>query len=415
MIAPSSGGASRVTSYTPDSRTPLRPIGRAGRETWRGHLVPLDGLRGLAILLVMLVHFTTDMEVPVGSIAAGVRSAFQFGWTGVDLFFVLSGFLITGILVDNKGSGRYFSAFYARRALRILPVYFLAVFAAFHVLPRFFQGFDTGGIRTEAAFWLFLTNFRDLPYQLARTVGHFWSLAIEEQFYLMWPLVVFLSSRTQARRIALLTVILSPILRYVALRAGVSGGDVYHFTPFRLDGLATGAFIALVLREPGGRSELDRMSKIAGPIALAVAMVLYGPIPIPEPVSLQFDFSIGFSALCIGFGALLTRVVLAHPRSFLARVLSRRGLVTLGTYSYAMYLVHVPLLRVVSKVGVPPQWPGSQRWPLLWVFGYTAALGVLTLAAAMVSWHLCEKHFLALKRRFPYAERARRAPFDQAA
>jgi len=415
MIAPSSGGASRVTSYTPDSRTPLRPIGRAGRETWRGHLVPLDGLRGVAILLVMLVHFTTDMEVPVGSIAAGVRSAFQFGWTGVDLFFVLSGFLITGILVDNKGSGRYFSAFYARRALRILPVYFLAVFAAFHVLPRFFQGFDTGGIRTEAAFWLFLTNFRDLPYQLARTVGHFWSLAIEEQFYLMWPLVVFLSSRTQARRIALLTVILSPILRYVALRAGVSGGDVYHFTPFRLDGLATGAFIALVLREPGGRSELDRMSRIAGPIALAVAMVLYGPIHIPEPLSLRLDFSIGFSALCIGFGALLTRVVLADSRSSLARVLSWRGLVTLGTYSYAMYLVHVPLLRVVSKVGVPPQWPGSQRWPLLWVFGYTAALGVLTLAAAMVSWHLCEKHFLALKRRFPYAERARRAPFDQAA
>ena len=404
-----------MSSYTPDSRTSLRPIGRAGRETWRGHLVPLDGLRGVAILLVMLVHFTTDMEVPVGSIAAGVRSAFQFGWTGVDLFFVLSGFLITGILVDNKGSGRYFSAFYARRALRILPVYFLAVFAAFHVLPRFFQGFDTGGIRTEAAFWLFLTNFRDLPYQLARTVGHFWSLAIEEQFYLMWPLVVFLSSRTQARRIALLTVILSPILRYVALRAGVSGGDVYHFTPFRLDGLATGAFIALVLREPGGRSELDRMSRIAGPIALAVAMVLYGPIHIPEPLSLRLDFSIGFSALCIGFGALLTRVVLADSRSSLARVLSWRGLVTLGTYSYAMYLVHVPLLRVVSKVGVPPQWPGSQRWPLLWVFGYTAALGVLTLAAAMVSWHLCEKHFLALKRRFPYAERARRAPFDQAA
>jgi peptidoglycan/LPS O-acetylase OafA/YrhL len=415
MTAPSSRGASRVSSYTPDSRTPARPAGRAGGETWRGHLVPLDGLRGLAILLVMLVHFTTDMELPAGSIAVGVRSAFQFGWTGVDLFFVLSGFLITGILVDNKGSGRYFSAFYARRALRILPVYFLAVFAAFHVLPRFFQGFDTGGIRTEAAFWLFLTNFKDLPYQLARTVGHFWSLAIEEQFYLMWPLVVFLSSRTQARRIALLTVILSPILRYVALRAGVSGGAVYHFTPFRLDGLATGAFIALALREPGGRSELDRISRLAGPIALAVALMLYGPVHIPEPLSLQLDFSIGFSALCIGFGALLTRVVLADPRSSLARVLSRRGLVTLGTYSYAMYLVHVPLLRVVSKVGVPPQWPGSQRWPLLWLFGYTASLGVLTLVAAMVSWHLCEKHFLALKRRFPYAAPARRAPYEQAA
>ena len=414
MTAPSSG-ASAVATYARDPRPEKRRPDRANGEAWRGHFIPLDGLRGLAILLVLLLHFTTDMELPAGTVAAGVRSAFQIGWIGVDLFFVLSGFLITGILVDNKGSGRYFSAFYARRALRILPVYFLAVFAAFHLLPRVFQDFDTGGVRTEAAFWLFLTNFKELPYQLARTVGHFWSLAIEEQFYLMWPLVVFLTSSTRARRIALLTVVLSPVLRYVALRAGVSGGSVYHFTPFRLDGLATGAFIALSMRDPAARAGLDRLSKIAGAIALVVAAALYGPVHVPEPLSTQLDFSIGFSSLCIGFGALLTRVVLSRPGSSLARVLSWRGLVTLGTYSYAMYLVHVPLLRVVSKVAVPPQWSGGARFPLLWVFGYTAVLGVLTLGAAMVSWHLCEKHFLALKRHFPYGARERRAPYDQAA
>ena len=410
-----SSGASVVSTYTPDHQRDPRQAVRPRGEAWRGHLIPLDGLRGLAILLVLLLHFTTDMEIPAGTVAAGVRSAFQIGWIGVDLFFVLSGFLITGILVDNKGGRRYFSAFYARRALRILPVYFLAVFATFHLLPRVFQDFDTGGARTEAAFWLFLTNFRELPYQLARTVGHFWSLAIEEQFYLMWPLVVFLSSRTRARRIALLAVMLSPLLRYVALRAGVSGASVYHFTPFRLDGLATGAFIALSMRDPAARAGLDRLSRIAGSIALLVAAVLYGPVHLPEPLSTQLAFSIGFSSLCIGFGALLTRVVLSEPDSRLARVLSWRGLVTLGTYSYAMYLVHVPLLRVVSKVAVPPQWPGSERYPLLWVFGYTAALGVLTLGVAMVSWHLCEKHFLALKRHFPYDAPAQPAPYDRAA
>jgi peptidoglycan/LPS O-acetylase OafA/YrhL len=355
------------------------------------------------------------MDIPAGTVAAGVRSAFQIGWIGVDLFFVLSGFLITGILVDNKGSGRYFSTFYARRALRILPVYFLAVFAAFHLLPHLLQDFDTGGARTEAAFWLFLTNFKDLPYQLARTVGHFWSLAIEEQFYLMWPLVVFVSSRGGARRIALLTVILSPVLRYIALRAGVSVGSVYHFTPFRLDGLATGAFIALSLREPAARGGLDRLANIAGSAALLVAAIIYGPVHLPEPVYTHLRFSIGFSSLCIGFGALLTRVLLSRPESSLARVLSWRGLVTLGTYSYAMYLVHVPLLRVVSKVGLPPQWAGSQRWPTLWVIGYSAVLALVTLAAAMVSWHLCEKHFLALKRHFPYGTRKRQATYDHAA
>jgi peptidoglycan/LPS O-acetylase OafA/YrhL len=415
MTAPPATGAPATGMYTPDSARRAHQSARGRGEAWRGHFVPLDGLRGLAILLVLLLHFTTDMTPPNGSVASSVRSAFQVGWIGVDLFFVLSGFLITGILVDNKGSGRYFSAFYARRALRILPVYFLAVFAAFHLLPRFFQGFDAGGMRTEAAFWLFLQNFKELPYQLSRTVGHFWSLAIEEQFYLMWPLVVFLTSPGKARRIALATVVLSPIVRFVALQGGVPGSSVYHYTPFRLDGLATGAFIALSMRDPAARATLERWSRAVGVVALAAALVLYGPLHMPEALALKLDFSIGFSSLCVGFGALLTRVLLARTDSRLARVLSSRGLVTLGTYSYAMYLVHVPLLRVVSKVAVPPQWPGAERFPLLWVIGYTAVLGLLTLAAAMVSWHLCEKHFLALKRHFPYGAPAQYASYDRAA
>jgi len=410
MSAPR-GSVEAFAPYSPESQR--TPVNVRRLEPWRGHLVPLDGLRGVAILL--LLHFTTDMTLPAGSVASHVRASLQIGWIGVDLFFVLSGFLITGILVDNRTSGNYFSAFYARRALRILPVYFLAVFAAFHLLPRFFQDFDTGGARTETAFWLFLTNFAELPYQLGRTVGHFWSLAIEEQFYLVWPLVVFLTSRAGARRIALLTVILSPALRYAALLAGVDGASVYHFTPFRLDGLAAGAFIAMSVRDPAARAGLDRLSKIAGSVALVVAAILYGPLHLPEPLSTQLQFSIGFSALCIGFGALLTRVVLTRPDSPLARVLSWRSLVTLGTYSYAMYLLHVPLLRVVSKVGLPPQWAGSGRWPLVWVLGYPAVLGAFTLGSAIVSWHLCEKHFLAQKRYFPYGARLAQAPSERAA
>ena len=405
-----------VEAFAPYRRESQRtPVSVRRREPWRGHLVPLDGLRGVAILLVLLLHFTTDMALPAGSAASQVRASFQIGWIGVDLFFVLSGFLITGILIDNRESGNYFSAFYARRALRILPVYFIAVFAAFHLLPRFFHDFDTGGARTEAGFWLFLTNFTELPDQLGRTVGHFWSLAIEEQFYLVWPLVVYLTSRAGARRIALLTVILSPALRYAALRAGVDGGSVYHFTPFRLDGLAAGAFVAMSVRDPAARAELDRLSKLAGSVALVVTAILYGPIRLPDPLSTHLRFSIGFSALCIGFGAILTRVVLTTPESSLARVLSWRGLVTLGTYSYAMYLVHVPLLRVVSKVGLPPQWAGSERWPLVWVVGYPAVLGAFTLSSAMLSWHLCEKHFLAQKRYFPYGARLAHVPSERAA
>ena len=108
MTAPRTG-IEVFPRYTPDRQRAPSTVAR--NAPWLGHLVPLDGLRGLAILLVLLLHFTTDMTLPTGSVASGVRSAFQIGWIGVDLFFVLSGFLITGILVDNKESGGYFSAF----------------------------------------------------------------------------------------------------------------------------------------------------------------------------------------------------------------------------------------------------------------------------------------------------------------
>src|SRR6478735_7763525 len=97
-------GIEGFSAYTPDARRTPSSVGRD--EPWLGHLVPLDGLRGLAILLVLLLHFTTDMNLPPGSVASGVRSVFQIGWIGVDLFFVLSGFLITGILADNAGAER---------------------------------------------------------------------------------------------------------------------------------------------------------------------------------------------------------------------------------------------------------------------------------------------------------------------
>jgi len=383
---------------------------------WRGHLESLDGLRGLAVLVVMLLHFTTAMTPPADSAAATVRSVFQLGWVGVDLFFVLSGFLITGILADNRGSDRYFSAFYARRALRILPVYVAALVLVFHVVPLVFAPHPQVAPGTELPFWFFVANFRDLPYDVAKLVGHYWSLAIEEQFYLLWPLVVFFASRRTARGIALATIVVEPVLRFVALRMGLDGSAVYHYTPFRLDGLAMGAFVALELREKGGEERLRRWWRLAAGVGFLAVVVYVLPLALPRPFSGDLRLSLTFSAVSVLFGALLTGVVLAregHARHALAHP----ALVTLGTYSYAIYLLHVPLMRILAATGISQTWQLGQRAPLAWVIVYPAAMILLSLLAAMAVWFGYERHFLAFKHRFPYASegsvRQRRLAIDR--
>jgi peptidoglycan/LPS O-acetylase OafA/YrhL len=372
---------------------------------WRGHLRSLDGLRGLAVLVVMLLHFTTAMTPLTGSAAATVRSVFQLGWIGVDLFFVLSGFLITGILADNRGSDRYFSAFYARRALRILPVYVAALVVVFHIVPAVYAPHPAMGRGTELSFWLFVANFRTLPYDVAKLVGHFWSLAIEEQFYLLWPLVVCFASPRAARGIALATIVVEPVLRFAALRMGIDGNAVYHYTPFRLDGLAMGAFVALELREESGAERLRRWWRSAASVGFLGFVVYVLPITLPRPVSSELRLSLTFSAVSVLFGALLTGVVLSREGRA-RRALGHPALVTLGTYSYSIYLLHVPLMRAVAAMGIPQTWQFGQRAPLMWVIAYPAAMILLSLLAAMAVWFGYERHFLAFKHRFPYASEA---------
>ena len=165
------------------------------RRPQAGFIPALDGLRGIAIILVMLHHFTYYR--PTSGIDALIGSVLFFGWTGVDLFFVLSGFLITGILLDTRGSERYFTSFYARRTLRIFPLYYLVLFLAFVVLPKFPAVHPVlagqADVPPQWPYWLYLTNFSIADRGWVHGwVDVAWSLAIEEQFYLVWPLVIWL-------------------------------------------------------------------------------------------------------------------------------------------------------------------------------------------------------------------------------
>ena len=165
------------------------------------HLSGLDGLRGLAIALV-LVHSLTMFVHPVSAGGQLYHAALAFGWSGVQLFFVLSGFLITGILLDTRPTPHYFRNFYIRRALRIFPLYYVTLAVAFIVLPaldRMPQVY-AGDYPHQAFLWLYLSNWR---HDIGGGFSHYWSLALEEQFYLVWPLVVFFCSRPTLLKICI--------------------------------------------------------------------------------------------------------------------------------------------------------------------------------------------------------------------
>ena len=189
------------------------------------HIPALDGLRGVAILMVLWFHYYG----PIYKFCASPFDRFivltiNTGWMGVDLFFALSGFLITGILLDAKGAPHYFRNFYARRALRIFPIYYGFLFVILIVIPRFHQ-YSPGlaqTVRDQAWLWLYGTNIATtfFPIKLAGFL-HTWSLAVEEHFYLVWPAIVLVLNRRQLAVASLCIVVVALITRTLLVWRGL--------------------------------------------------------------------------------------------------------------------------------------------------------------------------------------------------
>jgi peptidoglycan/LPS O-acetylase OafA/YrhL len=379
----------------------------------------LDGIRGAAILLVLVYHCCV---LPARRTVDWVYWFFASnGWVGVDLFFVLSGFLITGILLDAKGSPHYFRNFYARRTLRIFPLYYAVVALSFLVLPRLLPPERVARFGSVAGdeihYWLYLSNFSIARAQEFRhgVLDISWSLAIEEQFYLVWPAVVFLCSRKALFRAAI-GLFAAAFAARVVLRFGFGVGKIpiYVLTPCRVDGLAVGAMLAVLAREPGGLLRLRRPARITAMVsgigALATMIHEFASAPGELDPGRTWSLStIGFSLIAVLFGAVLLLAVTAEPASALARVLGSRVLRVFGTYSYGIYLMHLPLRAVIREVVFGPSWVKAPhfRFPVILgteIFGQILfdliAFGVV-LGVAWISFHVFEKRFLELKRFFP--------------
>ncbi len=401
-----SGSTSRLGAPTaaPEARPPVSPL---AIET--GQRLPLlDGVRGLAIALVLVNNLYPERAAGSTLDTLAVHLT-DFWWVGVDLFFVLSGFLITGILYDTRTGAHYFRNFYARRVLRIVPLYYAVLALIYFVVPH--TGFATSEQlrRLHEQRWYFWAYLANLGYALHGSTGfrtdHFWSLAVEEQFYLVWPVLVWLVERRQLIALCATAMVAGFVLRLTWLLAGMSSTWVYMLTPFRLDGLAVGAAIALLLRAPGGVERLARWAPSVWRVCAPLALVLVAAYEIPRSerwgVVLQV---VGYPAIALAFGALLVFALTARPRSRMSRLLGGAGMRALGRYSYGIYVLHpLVLLFFTQRYG----WAASP--PALWGTRIPAGLAlfaltsVISITLGVASWHLYEQRFLALKRYFPYA------------
>ena len=393
--------------------TESRPLAR------EGHVPALDGLRGIAILAVMLFHLITACGY--GSDAWVTRKIIGLAvslWSGVDLFFVLSGFLITGILLRARDQPSYFKNFYMRRALRIFPLYYAALVVIFLILPHFIA-FDPPGVRRvfNAQGWLWaysedvaiLVHNEDFFDPNWLWVGHFWSLAVEEHFYLVWPMVVYFCRRRTLVFVSLALIAATPVTRGLMLLYHLDMAMIYTQTFSRTDELAMGGLVAMMAQRVS-YADLARYARwaVAGSVAYVIlAMAIQGG---PLWWGHWTALGPGFTALALG-AAGLTVFAISPQGNLLSRFLEARSLRMWGKYSYGAYVLHVPLqpllMRFVppAKIGMLASGFGHTVSRVVGLLGF-ATLGLtVTLIAAMLSFHLYEQPFLRLKRFFEYRAR----------
>ncbi len=390
---------------------PNRTVEIAGPA--RSHLPALDGLRGLAILLVLVSHlmlFNDRTSSRLGDSLAALRG---LGWAGVDLFFVLSGFLITGILFDTLHDPRYFRSFYMRRFLRIFPLYY--GFLLFMVLLAHWQHLSWGGRQyvllaylQNTGLWFPVSDFHPGVWA---DLDHFWSLAVEEQFYLFWPLLVFLVRGR--RRLIALTLSLSAVallLRMVLFQHGASPAAIQMSTPCRMDTLLLGGCAALVVR--GDITWIPRRWML--PIALAAAAAIAAWTLLHLHRDLRDVFlgaTLGYTVIAVGSVALLMASL--DEGSMAHRAFRWRMLRSLGKYSYGIYVLHIFVAHLFGTWMERLLGESMRKFLTPVLHSHMLAVlvefclnAVVVLVAAYGSYHIYEVHFLRLKRYFGYKKEA---------
>jgi len=355
----------------------------------------------------MLYHFGHIPRRPENDYIFFFRDIIHTGWMGVDLFFVLSGFLITRILLATRDDENRWKNFIFRRVLRIFPVYFTYLIALFLLVHWQYDLMvaSRSNISYSEDWWmafLFIPNVSVLltGHNIGPGTGHLWSLGIEEQFYLLWPLIVFHTSVATLRRICLLIIPLAFATRIFLVLQGFDSWQIYTFTLSRFDALATGALLATF--SASWIREHARPFAILCFLLCLISVVLIA-VAGPRVDSSPIMYTIGLTIVTACFGTFVA--LTAHELFGVSRRLSHPVLIFFGSYSYTLYVVH-PLLRAFFVQFLNRYFPSLGYLESFLVT--TVVVGGSSVVFAMLSWRLLEQPILALKAHFGYSRTAYR-------
>lgn len=354
----------------------------------------LDILRGLAILIVVFYH-------NFGSV-----SFFRFGWLGVDLFFVLSGFLITDILLKSRDNKFYFRNFYIRRVLRIFPLYYLVLFLFFSLSPILFKQKGAETVfsyyqNNSAWFWTYFQNWLmvkkgppPVPF-----LSHFWSLAIEEQFYLFWPIMIFFIKKCETiKKIILALITIAVLTRFSVWVVYPHEVEKFYCNTFtRMDSLLMGCFLAVHLKQGKEIPTKFIQMIIAGFIALViVSLLLFGNL---RQDNMLFP-TIGYS-LTAAFFTSIVYLFLKYENRIIGWVKHLNVLRFAGKISYGMYVYHIPIYLILSNL-LSRAFISSSSLSIVDKPLFVSILSVLlTVIASTISFYVVERPILNLKKHFP--------------
>ncbi|WP_447971327.1 acyltransferase family protein [Nitrospira sp. M1] len=353
-----------------------------------GYRPQLDSLRALAAFGVFMQHFLYENNV--------FRSTIPLGDLGVRLFFVLSGFLITGLLLDGRdkvetSSRQPFTlliCFYIRRLLRLTPIYYLVL-----LLLLCFTSTD------RSQLWWFFAYLQNIHFAIDNgftVADNFWTLAVEEQFYLFWPFVILFIPRAYLFSVVALCVIIGPLFRLLCLTTGLTHFQGSMLMPSHLDTLGIGGLLAILSRTVEiDKRQLHRILTISSSIGILLLMSVLIAKVLDTPSSIEFILGE------LGAGLLFVWMIGRAAEGFsgpIGIVLNQPTLIYCGRISYGMYVIHLFVPDLLSGIGfmaILPPIVNNDEWLRLLLFS------AVSILLAMVSWHLLEKPINNLKRFYP--------------
>jgi len=379
----------------------------------KNHIPALDGLRAIAIIWVMLHNGTLDKLISLQTIPEkAITLIMNTGWMGVQMFFVLSGFLITGILLDAKKNNHnnIYKQFYMRRVLRIFPIYYVFLILAFIAAVSLQNTPSWLNLAYDHKWWYIFYTINWI--QAFEKVGfsHFWSLAVEEQFYIFWPVIIISLSAFRLYATCLLLITLSITFRLALTIYDLKFAEsaAYVFTLSRLDALAIGSLLAITLRDESMFIKTRKSMFYIMIISIIYILLTLASTHSFDPVSTSWTV-LNQTMAALLFVSLIyysldINSTLKYSRIHI-RILSLNWMRSIGKYSYAMYIFHLPVAFLLhnhlsNDFLTIFSFAGDSKNIIVFTLDLLL-LFILTYCLAWCSWRLIELPFLNLKRHFP--------------